>query len=205
MASFGIRLAAAAALLGAAVVGAPTHAAAANITDNFSFNIGPFTGPAVVPGNWIGTFSVTFNPTTATVAQVAVNSFSSNVAALITPWDYVVSTTYVPGHTVLVVGNDCSASGCIDQTGSGFVANTGFIQLDLGATASVLTTAPTVLAAEYTSGTGVNPANPHWSASVNMLSPANAVTVPEPTSIALMFTGLAALAGLRFRRAKASV
>jgi hypothetical protein len=204
----GTRFVAALTFAAAVVAGTQAHASPGNsVTDTFNFNIGPFTGPAPVPGNWIGSFSLTFDPTTSTAASVSVNAFSSNVSALVTPWDYVVSTTSGPGHTVLVIGDDCPNNSCIDQTGSGFVANTGIIQLDLGATSSVLTTAPVVLDAEYTAGSGVSPVNPHWSASVNVLNSSTPVTVtasvPEPASIALMVTGLAALAGLRFRRAKA--
>jgi hypothetical protein len=171
---------------------------ASTITETYQFSLAPFTGPAPIPGPWTGSFTISFDPSVSTASPVLLSSFSSNVANLGTDWSFVVSTSDVPDHSVLILGNDCSGNSCIDQTGSGFVADTGVIQLDLGSSQSLGQLAdPIVLSAEYTGGSGVSAANPHWSASVNLgrvtVTEVPPAATPEPAGFTLLLLAAAAL------------
>jgi hypothetical protein len=198
---------------------APAHASL--VTETYTFGIGPFTGGVgldTCPGGggacqasetppynyWSGSFTVTFDPTTTTSTIAAVSSFTSNLGFLSTTaapangrqWEF--GTMIQNGRYLLEVANNCSNNNCILQDGNSvFQQDTGIIVLDLGPSTAPLSTSATFASAEYTTTDQNNALSqqygaPHFSGEVG--------TIPEPASLAVLATGIVAVAGLRFRR-----
>jgi hypothetical protein len=150
----------------AVFLAAAVPAKASTVTETYDFTATGISGSPVT--TWDGSFTITFDPTVLGFATL--DAFSSNLDASFNPF-----TAVVQGPDQLVVGDNCTATGCGAGAGQAWLV----FNVD---------------------NSGNNPSGVFWAINDQLSTNLSVTQTPLPAALPLFASGLGGLGLLGWRR-----